>query len=370
MTSTATIDQQATPYLLIDEQRTRANIDRLAKYSQQHNIGLRPHIKTHKSLAIAQLQMDAGAIGLTVAKVGEAETISAVCDDILVAYPIVDIQRAQRLASLADKITITVAIDSQLSAEVLNAAAQATGSQIGILVDQDAGYGRTGLQTVAQTVELGQFISDQCSHLSLRGLFVYPGHIRGTVQNQQEGLLGMSEQIRATQSAWTNVGLPMDVVSGGSTPTAYTSHLIQELTEFRPGTYVYNDMNTVSGGYCGLEQCAATIVCTVVSNAVPNQVVLDGGTKTLTSDRCGPAPESGHGHILEFPQAKITHLTEEHAQVDVSACPAPPRLGDRVHIVPNHICVCVNLQDQIWQRESAESSQLKAIQIDGRGLLS
>jgi D-serine deaminase-like pyridoxal phosphate-dependent protein len=163
-------------------------------------------------------------------------------------------------------------------------------------------------------------------------------------------------------------GLCRGIVSGGSTPTAFRSHLVPQCTEIRPGTYVFNDMNTVRGGFCRLDDCAATIVCTIVSDAVAGQVVLDGGTKTFTSDRCGPAPESGHGHILEYPEAMLGKLTEEHAQVDVSRCGRRPRVGERVTVIPNHICPCINLQDAVWWREN--DGRLRRLPVDARGRLS
>lgn len=155
------------------------------------------------------------------------------------------------------------------------------------------------------------------------------------------------------------------IVSGGSTPTAYQSHLVKRLTEIRPGTYVFNDMNCVHGQSATIDECAARIVATVVSTAVPGQVVLDAGSKTLTSDRCGPAPHSGHGHILEYPQATIFKLSEEHAQVDISGCDSAPNIGQRVSIIPNHICPCINLQDVVWWRTGDQPPV--SVPVEGRG---
>jgi len=136
------------------------------------------------------------------------------------------------------------------------------------------------------------------------------------------------------------------------------------MTEFRPGTYIFNDMNSVYCGCATLDDCAARILTTVVSTAVPGQIVLDAGSKTLTSDRNGPAPDSGHGYIVEYPRAKITKLSEEHAQVDVTGCDRAPKVGDRVHVIPNHICPCVNLQDTVyWQ----EGSAIEPLPVDARG---
>ena len=179
---------------------------------------------------------------------------------------------------------------------------------------------------------------------------------------------GVDAVVNETLDLWSASGLEAKIVSGGSTPTAYQSHLVDCLTEIRPGTYIYNDMNTVSAGFCRLEDCAARVVCTVVSNAVPGKVVIDAGTKTLTSDRNITQPDSGHGYIVQYPQAKITRLSEEHGEVDITACDRAPSIGERVEIIPNHICPCINLQDAAFLR-SAEG-ELHSFRIDARGKLS
>ena len=148
--------------------------------------------------------------------------------------------------------------------------------------------------------------------LRLDGIFCYPGHIWAKPAEQAAPLAAVAAKLQEAIDRFDRHGLCRGVVSGGSTPTAYQSHLVPQVTEIRPGTYVFNDMNTVRGGFCTLDDCAAAILCTVVSDAVAGQVVLDGGTKTFTSDRCGPAPDSGHGFIVEYPDAMITKLTEEN----------------------------------------------------------
>jgi D-serine deaminase-like pyridoxal phosphate-dependent protein len=208
---------------------------------------------------------------------------------------------------------------------------------------------------------------DSTPGVRLDGLFCYPGHIGGPPDQQHPALQEVADKLAATLRMWYDHGLQARIVSGGSTPTAYQSHLVPDYTEIRPGTYVFNDINTVRGGYCGLVDCAARIVCTVVSTAVPGQVVIDAGSKTLTSDPCGPAPESGFGHIVEYPQARISRLTEEHGQVDVRGCSPIPKLGERVTVIPNHICPCVNLQSAVWWRD--DDGQLQELTIDARGLL-
>jgi D-serine deaminase-like pyridoxal phosphate-dependent protein len=358
-----------TPFMCLYGPTVRRNIERLAKYARTHELSLRPHTKTHKSRQIGRMQLDAGAIGLTVAKAGEAEIMSAVCENILVAYPIVDPHRARRIAKLAGETNVTVAVDSLAAIQTLQAAAREAGTNIGLMIDLDVGTHRTGVPMVAQALGLATS-AELAPDLRQRGLFIYPGHVSGTPEEQKPQLAAISALVGEALDAWQTAGLSTEIVSGGSTPTAYQTHLIPQLTEFRPGTYIYNDMNTTRGGYCELADCAARIVCTVVSDAVSDQVVLDAGSKTLTSDLFAPDPGVGHGHIVEYPEATITRLTEEHGQVDISPCDKPPRLGERVTVIPNHICVCVNMVDQVWWRDRTDAEVLEPLTVDARGMLS
>jgi len=313
------------------------------------------------------MQLEFGAGGLTVAKVGEAEVMAGICSDVLIAYPVVDQSRCRRLARLARTTQVRVAIDSAQAADALGAAVQEAGSKIGILVDLDVGFGRTGVQSPEEALRLAQYI-EKTRGLRLDGIMCYPGHV-WEVADQQGGPLGLiAEKLGRTLDLWRRHGLDANIVSGGSTPTAFQSHLVPQLTEIRPGTYIFNDMNTVRGGYCSLEDCAASLVCTVVSDAVPGQVVIDAGTKALTSDRCLSAPESGHGHVREYPEAVITRLSEEHGQIDVRRCANRPRIGERLTITPNHICPCINLQDTLWLRHP--NGNMEPLAVDARGRLS
>jgi D-serine deaminase-like pyridoxal phosphate-dependent protein len=341
----------------------------MASYALGHKIGLRPHTKTHKSVRLAAIQLGSGAIGLTVAKVGEAEVMATAGErpDLLMAYPPVEPTRCERLARLAHEHTIRVALDSSYAAQALALACTKDRSCIGVLVDLDVGMGRTGLQTPDETLALAQEIK-RTKGLRLDGIMIYPGHVWGPPGEQEPWLKAIGAKVRETLDLWTRHGLEAKIVSGGSTPTAFQSHHIPQLTEIRPGTYIFNDMNTVRGGFCSLEDCAARFVCTVVSDAVPGQVVIDAGSKTFTQDRCIPAPESGHGHVVEYPEGRITALSEEHGQVDVRNCPTRPKIGERVTVIPNHVCPCVNLQDVMWWDEGA--GELEPLTVDARGKLS
>ncbi len=365
-TEPQTLAGLATPALVIDGAVVRRNLARMADYSRRYGLAVRPHAKTHKSLKLARLQIEAGAIGLTVAKVGEAEVMSEATDDLLLAYPAVDPARTARLARLAARRTVRVAVDTARAVEVLGEAARSAGSVIGLLVEIDVGLGRTGVAGPAEALALAQTI-DQTRGVRLDGLMCYPGQIWDPADRQSGPLGGVAAKLAATVDRWRASGLAARIVSGGSTPTAYQSHLVPAYTEIRPGTYLFNDMNTVRGGYCALDDCAARIVCTVVSDAVPGHVVVDAGSKTLAADLCHPARESGHGHVVGFPRARIVRLSEEHGQIDVRDCPDRPRVGDRLTLVPNHVCPCVNLHDAVWWMEDGRFERLP---IDARGKLS
>jgi len=357
----------STPALVVDAPVVRRNLQRMAEFGARHRIHIRPHTKTHKSQFIAKLQLESGCRGLTVAKVGEAQVMGEVSDDLLLAYPALDPPRAGAAAEMAKKITLRVAVDSEFAARALSSAAKAAGSTMGMLVDLDVGLHRTGVQSPEAALELARVIT-KLPNLRLDGLFCYPGQVWEKPDQQGESLKKVDALLGETLDLWRRDGLSAGIVSGGSTPSAKQSNLVRQYTEIRPGTYVFNDMNTVRGGYCEIEDCAARIVATVISTAVPNQVVLDSGSKTLTSDRCIPQPEAGHGFIVEYPEAVIRRLSEEHAQVGFAPGARRPELGERVSIVPNHICPCVNLQDVLWWRE--EDGTMRSIRVDARGRLS
>jgi D-serine deaminase-like pyridoxal phosphate-dependent protein len=356
----------ATPALVIDLAIVKRNIQRLADYAREHEIGIRPHTKTHKSLHMARLQIGAGAIGLTAAKVGEAEVMSDAGRDLLIAYPAIDPHRCRRIAELAQRATVYVAMDSAEGIDALAEATRQAGSVAGVLVDIDIGFGRTGVQSPAASLELA---TDVARHPSLRldGIFFYPGHVWAPAQQQSAELSRIDGLLAEVIDLWKRSGLSARIVSGGSTPTAYQSHLIPSQTEIRPGTYIYNDMNTVRAGFCSLDEVSASLLCTVVSTAVPGKIVIDAGTKALTSDRNVKFPDSGHGAIIEYPQARIIRLSEEHGEVDTRQCQHRPRLGERLRVIPNHICPCVNLQDRVWLRH--EDGQMEELPVDARGKL-
>jgi len=360
------VSELPTPCVVIRADVVRRNIRKLADYAASAGFAVRPHSKTHKLRPVAEMQLAAGAIGLAAAKVSEAEAISVAGEDVLLAYPPVDRIRAERVAKLAGDRNVRAALDSQAALEMISSAAAAAGTVVGLLVDLDVGLGRTGVQTPEEALALAQAV-ERAPHVRLDGIMIYPGHIGELPAEQSAGLQAVRALLDETLDLWQRHGLKAAIVSGGSTPTLYQSHEIPRVTELRPGTYVFNDMNTVHGGHCELEECAAGVVTTVVSDSVPGQVVLDSGSKTLARDLCYPALERGFGHVVEFPDARVIKLSEEHAQLDVRACESRPKVGDRVTVIPNHICPCVNLQEAVWWLEPGERP--RRLRVDARGKL-
>lgn len=323
-----------TPIPLIDLDAVERNIDRMQRYCDDHGFALRPHVKTHKLPAIAQLQMRAGAVGIACQKLGEAEVMAqSGLDDILITFPLVGPTKLARLAALARAIRVTVAVDSHGMVADLSRAMGREGIVLDVLVDCDTGYGRTGVQTPAHATELAE-LAHTLPGLRFAGLMTFP-----TLPESGPWLRAARERIQAR-------GLPVGRVSGGGTPRALHTHEVGEITELRVGTYVLGDRSCIADGSVPVEDCALTVLATVVSRPTAGRIVLDAGSKSLTSDRA-KYEQAGFGAIVELPEAEIYSLSEEHALVDVSRCTREPEVGEVVTVIPNHACGTVNLHDEV-----------------------
>jgi D-serine deaminase-like pyridoxal phosphate-dependent protein len=344
-----TTDALTTPAALVDLDIMAANLDRMAAYAREHGLALRPHTKTHKSTRMAAEQLKRGAVGLTVATPLEAETMVAATDDVLLAHPPVGTPKIARVVALAERSRLTVALDSAASLDALAAAAAARGVQLGVLVELDLGMRRVGVATPADAVALARRAAD-ARGLEYRGILFYPGHIRGPVAQHGAPLERLNEALAAHMAALRDAGLPPGVVSGGSTPTAFETHRVQGLTEFRPGTYIFNDRTTAAVDACAWQDCAYTVLATVVSTAVPGQAVVDAGSKALAREelRGADGGAGGFGALLDRPEVVVRTMSEEHGILDLGASSWQPKVGDQVRIVPNHVCVSVNLQRVVF----------------------
>lgn len=335
-----------TPAVLIDAEILDRNIRRAAEHCRKHQIALRPHIKTHKMPPLAHRQIEAGAVGLTVAKLGEAEVMAdAGIFDLLVAYPIVGTAKLRRLASLAERAKVTVALDSLAVAEGVDRAARDAGREIGLLIEVDTGTGRCGVAPEELPALCRQVAG--LRHARWHGVMTYQGHVWGDRPARERLMREENERVSRLLDCLEREGLPPEVVSGASTPNLDLCHLLERVNESRPGTYVFNDRNTVYTGSVGWNDCALCVAVTVVSTAVPGQIIVDGGSKTFTSDQMGHGSDPGFGRIVEGPSLQFIKMNEEHGFVKVDDTPRP-KVGDRLHVIPNHVCVVVNMHDQVY----------------------
>ncbi|MGL4832421.1 MAG: alanine racemase [Propionibacteriaceae bacterium] len=340
----------ATPYLALDVATVRRNIATAQAQADAAGYQLRPHVKTHKCVQLAQLQIDAGARGITVATIGEAELFAAHgFDDIFIAYPLwPDDDKARRLRELSQQATLRLGVDS---AEALhNYAAQGIAAQI--LVEIDSGMHRSGIAPAA-VVELPEY-----AELPIIGVFTFPGHSyapqgRAAAAGQEAAALALARDTFAA------AGRPVSVISGGSSPSMEFADG-QVLTESRPGVYVVNDAQQWELGACGPESVGLWCVATVVSHA-NGRVIADAGSKALGADKAAWA--SGYGRLLDHHEARIVALSEHHATIEWPG--TLPALGSTIRIVPNHACNAINLAESLCA--ITEVGQLECWPVAARG---
>jgi len=329
------IEELDTPVPVVDLDIVEHNLKKMQAYCDSHGLALRPHIKTHKIPAFAHRQVELGAKGITCQKLGEAEVmIDAGLDDVLISYPLVGAAKADRLAALSRRAKLRVAVDSDLAVETVAAAAHASNVPIGILVEFDSGNQRTGVVSVEEALAMAIRI-EKTPGLRLDGLMTYPS-TEATV-----------EFVAQARDRFAKAGLEIAVISGGGTPNAWKAHEIAGLTEVRVGTYIYHDRATVAAGAADLGECALHVHATVISRPTADRAVIDAGSKSLSSDRVDPSAGQGYGVIRGYEDAVIERLNEEHGVIDLSRCSKKPQVGERVQILPNHVCVVSNLHDEI-----------------------
>lgn len=324
-----------TPAVVVDLEVVERNIARIQKMCDEAGVANRPHIKTHKSPALARLQVEAGARGITCQKLGEAEVMAqAGLDDILISYNILGEHKLGRLGRLLADARVTVAADNPVVVEGLPRAAEIAGRALPVVVEVDTGRKRAGVATVAEAVALARDIAARPG-LAFAGFMLYPPE--DAIEETQRFL---DEATRGVREA----GLEPAIVSSGGTPNLANLGRIRGATEHRAGTYVFNDRMMLACGIARLEDCALTVYTTVVSRAEPERGILDAGSKTLTADTGGL---DGYGLLLEHPRARIQKFSEEHGFLDLSACNDRPHVGEVVRVVPNHVCVVVNMVDRL-----------------------
>ena len=343
---TRPIEELPTPAVLVDLDVLERNIASQAESARAAGVRLRPHAKTHKCPEIARMQLAAGAIGISLAKTSEAEIFAdAGFRDIFVAYPVVGLGKAERLLALSERLRLAVGCDSLEGATRLSETSRAAGRKLDVMLKIDCGYHRVGILP-ENAWPIARRIAE-LPGIRLRGLFTHAGHAYQAETPEAVAAIGRQEGeiLAATAGALSQEGIPIGEVSVGSTPTARHAMRISGVTECRPGNYVFHDGSQVALGTCSLEDCAMTILATVVSVPAPERAVVDAGSKTLSQDSLRPHPK-GHGLILGS-QTRLVSLTEEHGVARVEAGDRF-HVGDRVRILPNHACVVSNLHDRLY----------------------
>jgi D-serine deaminase-like pyridoxal phosphate-dependent protein len=347
------LDDLETPVPLIDVDCVGRNLRAMQAYADAAGLALRPHIKTHKLPRFARQQMRLGAVGITCQKIGEAEVMADAgpgeatgdspggqLDDMLLSYPPVGRGKPERLAALARRVArLRVAVDSALALEAVAEAGRQAGRPLGVLIEFDSGMRRTGVTRPEQARALARQAAGHGGPggpvVRFDGLMTYPA--------------GPSTAafVAETRDLLARDGLDLAVVSIGGTPTAARAHTVAGATELRVGTYIYNDRMVMAAGAAGLDDCAMHVLATVVSRPTEDRAIIDAGSKTLSSDLLAAGASAGYGLLVDYPEAVLERLSEEHGMLDLSRCDARPSLGERVRIVPNHCCVVTNLHDEV-----------------------
>ena len=341
-----------TPCVVIDVAKTNANLSRVQAHATANGYALRPHIKTHKWPRFAKRQVELGAVGITAQKLGEAEVMAdAGLTDIFVPYNIVGAAKLARLAALNERITISVTADSPDTVAGYARTFLGRGKPLTVLIECDTGGGRCGVQSPAQALALARQIT-MAPGLSFGGLMTYPGR----------GKFGEADRWLADAKATLEqAGISVPRITSGNSPDIWhTGDTV--VTERRPGTYIYFDRSQVEFGAASFGDCALTVLATVVSRPTATRAVIDAGSKSLSSDTLGL---TGFGVIRGREDIAVAALSEEHGVIELPEASDWPRVGERIHIIPNHACVVSNLFDAVHL--VGADGEVEAVPVAARG---
>ena len=350
----AIIENFGTPCPVIDLDVVERNIERVQRLCDEAGVANRPHIKTHKSPLLAKMQIEAGAKGITCQKLGEAEVMAdAGITDIVIATNLLGAARSGRLAALQRRVGLKVCADNPVTlSHYAQAAAQAERT-LDVMIECDTGQKRAGVETPGEALALAKIIRDD-PNLNFVGVLFYPSldgweHTQTFFDALTEGL--------------HELGMEAGIVSTGGSPNLVNLGKLKGATEHRAGTCIFNDLMMIKAGVATQEDCAFQIYSSVVSRAGEERGILDAGSKTLTSDTGGL---EGYGCIIEHPNARIHKFAEEHGFLDLSQCNDKPGVGDIVRVIPNHVCVAVNMVDQLVAVRGDEIVEVIPVAARGR----
>jgi D-serine deaminase-like pyridoxal phosphate-dependent protein len=343
-----------TPALVVDSDVLRRNIEIMQRRADGFGVRLRPHTKTHKSPHIARLQVEIGAAGITVAKLGEAEVMAAAgLDDILIANQIIGAEKMRRLIELAGGLRLAVLVDSLEGVRLLEDAFRDAGASLDVLIEVDTGKGRCGLSELSDIVDVADAVAESTS-IRLRGVETHEGHVPSGASDSaslEEVAIRAGRRIVEVAAELRRRGHLVEDISVGSTPAAPWTASVAGITEMRPGTYVFNDVNQMCLDQASADECALSVLTTVISRPAADRAVLDAGSKSLFSEAARKAfalsGYEGYGYVRQAPEARIASLSEEHGVVKIPEGVEFPGIGERVDVIPNHVCPAVNLHDEL-----------------------
>lgn len=354
----------ATPAVVVDLDVVKRNIAKMADDARACGLAHRPHIKTHRCSELARMQMEAGCCGVTVAKLGEAETmVDGGIRDIFVAYPIIGEDKIARLLALSRRCRILSAVNSVQGARALSEAFAAAGLRAEVLIEVDGGLNRGGVKPMQPTLDFALSIN-ALEGLNIRGLMYYGGlvydshnadEIRSFAHRERDELLGTAGLLREH-------GFCMDVLSAGSSFTGKLPEDLRGITEIRSGHYIFNDCGQLDVGLATPEDCALSVITTIIAKPDAHTVIADVGTKSLTSDGCHH--RKGYGYVRDYPQVEVYSLNEEHAFMRTEG-ENPLQIGQKVALIPNHACVVTNLVDRAYGFSNGVFDRM--LMIDARG---
>ena len=340
-----------TPSLIIDKDIAYANINLMQERATALGVALRPHIKTHRMPYFAKLQVAEGAVGITVAKIGEAEVMADNgIRDIFIANEIVGISKYNRIRDLARRIKIRVGVDNNIQIDQIEQVFEGESKPLEVLIEYEVGENRSGVITDPQLIDLVNYIKSK-KNIVLKGIFSHEGHIYKS--NDRASALELShlsyeKTIRAANII-RDLGVEIDTVSVGATPSILNGAFVKGITEFRPGTYIFMDLGQ-AGAIDSLKQCAATVLATIISKPTKERVVLDTGAKALVAQNreIGICATNGFGYVKKSDNVRIDGLFDEHGLIINKDFSGVVEIGDKIEIIPSHICPTVNLYDEAY----------------------
>jgi D-serine deaminase-like pyridoxal phosphate-dependent protein len=338
----------------------------MAGRARDAGVGLWPHSKTHKSLAVAALQREHGIAGLTAATTREAETFAAGgVEDILIAYPPVGPARLARVIELSKRVRLRVVLDNADTVAALDSACRKAGTEVGYLWEVECGAGRIGTEPGAGAARVIAPIAERTRSARFAGLMAFAGHAYAASGPEEIGAIAEQEgrAVRDTAAALADKGVQATALSVGTTPTSHMLEREGSVTEIRPGNYVFYDATQVTLGVVAPERCALSVLGTVVARPSAHRLILDTGSKALAAEKLSPL-SPGFGFVRGHPELLVERLYEEHAIVTCEAPSAIP-LGARLAVVPNHACACVNLHERMLVVE--DGAVVDVWSVDARG---